>query len=120
MRTGAWAPVVDIVEQPENIRIVAEIPGVKPEDVKIAVEGNLLTIQGMKQQAMEEKNDKVHRYERTYGAFERTFTLPATVDAEHIKATYGNGLLTLLLPKVEKAKPRQIKVDITPEKALKG
>jgi HSP20 family protein len=117
--TGAWTPVVDIVEEPEHIRIVAEIPGVKPENVKIAVEGNLLTISGSKDQEMEEKTEKVHRYERVFGSFERTFTLPTTVDPEHIKATYGTGLLTLLLPKVEKAKPRQIKVEITPEKALK-
>ena len=118
--TGAWMPVVDIVEEPETIRIVAEIPGVKPEDVKIAIENNFLTIQGTKQQMTEEKAEKVHRYERIYGAFERTFTLPATVDVEHIKAMYGNGLLTMVLPKVEKAKPRQIKVEITPEKALKA
>jgi HSP20 family protein len=118
--TGAWAPVVDIFEEADALRIVAEIPGVKPEDVKISVENNVLTIQGTKEQVAEEKAEKVHRYERTYGAFERSFTLPMTVDPEHIKATYGTGLLTLVLPKVEKAKPRQIKIEVTPEKALKA
>jgi HSP20 family protein len=117
--TGAWVPVVDIFEEPEFIRIVAEIPGVKPENVKISVEGNVLTIQGTKEQVAEEKAEKVHRYERTYGAFERNFTLPASVDANAIKATYEHGVLTLVLPKLEKAKARQIKVEITPEKALK-
>ena len=68
-----------------------------------------------KQQLAEEKAEKVHRYERAYGAFERSFTLPATVDPEHIKATYAAGVLTLLVPKVEKAKPRQIKVEVTPQ-----
>ncbi|HEX9704170.1 MAG TPA: Hsp20/alpha crystallin family protein [Gemmatimonadales bacterium] len=110
--TTAWTPVVDIIEQPEAIRIVAEIPGVKPEDMKIAIEGNALTISGTKDQVTEENVERLHRYERTYGAFERTFTLPATVDAEAIKATYELGLLTLVLPKVEKAKPRQVKVEI--------
>ena len=118
--TAAWTPVVDIFEEPEFVRIVAEVPGVKPEDVKILVEANVLTIQGTKEQVAEQKAEKVHRYERTYGAFERSFTLPATVDAEHIKATYNMGVLTLVLPKVEKAKPRQIKIEITPEKALKA
>lgn len=118
--TAAWTPVVDIFEEPDCVRIVAEIPGVKPEDVKILVEANVLTIQGTKEQVAEQKAEKVHRYERTYGAFERSFTLPATVDAEHIKAAYNMGVLTLVLPKVEKAKPRQIKVEITPEKALKA
>ncbi len=67
----------------------------------------------------EEKAEKIHRYERAYGAFERTFTLPATVDPEKIKALYENGVLTITLPKVEAAKPHLIKVDVTPQKALK-
>ena len=117
--TGAWMPVVDIFEEANALRIVAEVPGVKPENVKISVENNVLTIQGTKEQAAEEKAEKVHRYERTYGAFERSFSLPATVDPEHIKATYAAGVLTLMLPKVEKAKPREIKIEVTPEKALK-
>jgi len=119
LSTAAWVPVVDIFEEPDHLRIVAEIPGVKPENVKIAVEDNVLTIQGTKEQVAEERAEKVHRYERTYGAFERSFTLPGTVNVEAIKATYEHGLLTLTLPKLEKAKARQIKVDIT-TKALKA
>ena len=118
--TAAWLPLVDIFEEPDVIRLVAEVPGVRPEDVKISVEGNLLTIQGTKEQVAEEKAEKVHRYERTYGEFERTFTLPGTVNPEAIKATYEHGLLTLLLPKIEKARARQIKVDIAPGKTLKA
>jgi len=118
--TAAWVPVVDIFEEPDHLRIVAEIPGVKPENVKIAVDDDVLTIQGTKEQVAEEKAEKVHRYERTYGAFERSFTLPGTVNAEAIKANYEHGLLTLTLPKLEKAKARQIKVDITPTKTLKA
>lgn len=117
---AAWMPLVDIFEEPDFIRLVAEMPGVKPENVQIAVEGNLLTIKGNKEQVAEEKAEKVHRYERTYGTFERTFTLPATVAPEKIKATYENGLLTVLLPKVEGAKPHLIKVEVAPpQKALK-
>lgn len=116
---AAWVPLVDIFEENGNIRLVAEIPGVKPEEFKISVEGNLLTIKGTKEQVAEEKAEKVHRYERAYGAFERTFTLPATVDPAKIKATYENGLLTLTLPKVEAAKPHLIKVEVAPQQALK-
>ena len=108
---AAWVPAVDVLEEADAIRIMAEVPGVKPEDVKISVEGNVLTIQGTKQQVAEEQTERVHRYERTYGAFERRFTLPAAVDAEHIKATCDSGVLTVTLPKVEKAKPRQIQVE---------
>lgn len=119
--TTAWTPMVDIVEEPDAIRIVAEIPGVKPEDMRISIEGNLLTIAGTKEQVREEKVERLHRYERTYGAFERSFTLPATVDVEAIKASYELGLVTLVLPKVEKAKPRQVKVEVgVKEKQLKG
>lgn len=109
---AAWVPPVDIFEESDVIRITAEVPGVKPEDVKISVEGNVLTIHGQKQQVAEEKTERVHRYERTYGTFERTFTLPATVDAASIKARYESGVLTVTLPKVEQAKPRQIQVEV--------
>ena len=108
---AAWVPPVDVLEQPDAIRINLEIPGVNPDQVQIAVEGNVLTITGSKEQLAEEKTERVHRYERTYGAFERTFTLPASVDAGAIKATADRGVLTVTLPKVEKAKPRTIAVE---------
>lgn len=108
---AAWTPPVDIFEQADHLRILTELPGVKPEHVKLSVEGNVLTLSGTKEQETEERTERVHRYERTYGTFERTFTLPATIDASGIKATYDNGVLTVTLPKVEKAKPRQIQVE---------
>ncbi len=116
--TTAWLPLVDIFEEPDVIRLVAEVPGVRPEDVKISVEGSLLTIKGTKEQVTEEKAEKVHRYERTYGAFERTFTLSASIDANKIKATYNLGVLTITLPKAETTKPHLIKIEVRPEKAL--
>ena len=109
---ASWVPPVDILEEPDAIRIMAEVPGVKPENVKISLENNVLTIHGSKEQIAEERTERVHRYERTYGTFERSFTLPATVDATAIKATYEHGVLTVTLPKVEKAKPRQIDVQV--------
>src|SRR6266571_2878561 len=109
--TTAWMPLVDIFEEPDVIRLVAEVPGVKPDDVKISVEANLLTIKGTKEQVAEEKAEKVHR-------FERTFRLSASIDPNKIKATYNFGVLTITLPKAETAKPHLIKVEVTPEKAL--
>src|SRR5438874_5444669 len=109
---AAWVPAVDVFEEADNIRITAEIPGVKPEDIKISLEGNLLTIHGTKQQEAEERTERVHRYERTYGAFERSFTLPASVEPNDIKANYDHGVLTITLPKSERAKPRQIEVEV--------
>lgn len=118
--TTAWLPLVDVFEEPDVIRLVAEVPGVRPEDVKISVDGNLLTIKGTKEQVAEEKAEKVHHYERSYGAFERTFRLSASIDPNKIKATYDLGVLTITLPKAETAKPHLIKVEVTPEKALKA
>ena len=116
--TTAWQPLVDIFEEPDVIRLMAEVPGVKPEDVKITVESNLLTIKGTKEQVPEEKAEKVHRYERTYGAFERTFRLSTSIDPHKIKATYSLGVLTITLPKAETAKPHLITVEVTQQKAL--
>lgn len=107
---ASWVPPVDVFEEADSIRITAEVPGVKPEDIEISVEGNLLTIRGTKEQEAEERTERVHRYERMYGVFERTFTLPASVDPQSIKASYDNGVLTIVLPKSEKAKPRRIEV----------
>jgi HSP20 family protein len=108
--TSAWVPAVDVVENKEGVRILVELPGVKPEDVKLSVENGVLTIRGEKRSAYEEKTDRMHRYERQYGSFERTFALPSSVDVERIEARYDAGVLTVELPKAEKAKPKQIEI----------
>jgi HSP20 family protein len=108
--TSAWLPPCDVFEDKEAVRIVMEVPGVNPEDVKLSLENNMLTIRGEKKQVAEEKADRVHRYERTYGVFERAFALPGSVDPEKIEARYSNGVLTVELPKAERARPRQIEV----------
>ena len=108
--TAAWTPAVDVFEGRDAVKIVAELPGVKAEDVKISLENQTLTLRGEKRQVAEEKTERVHLYERTYGAFERTFALPGTIDADRIEASYAEGLLTVTLPKVERARPRQIEI----------
>ncbi|HXV87093.1 MAG TPA: Hsp20/alpha crystallin family protein [Gemmatimonadales bacterium] len=115
--TASWLPPVDVFEEAESVRVVAEIPGVHPEDVKISVERSVLTIRGTKEQVVDEKVDRVFRSERTYGDFERSFTLSATMDSSRIRANYNLGVLTITLPKAETAKPHLIKVDLTPETA---
>jgi HSP20 family protein len=109
---GTWIPPVDILEHADHVRLVAELPGVKPEDVRISLENNILTIRGEKQRVEQGEGEKAHRWERTYGVFERSFSIPATVDADGISARYEQGVLTVTLPKVEKAKPRQISVQV--------
>ena len=108
--TSAWLPAVDVFEDKESLKIVAELPGLKPEDVKITMENSTLTLRGEKKQVAEEKTERVHRYERSYGSFERSFALPNTVDIEKVEAGFENGVLTITLPKAERAKPREIAV----------
>jgi HSP20 family protein len=108
--TSSWYPACDVFEDKEAVKIVAELPGVKPEDVKLSLENNLLTIRGEKKQEAEERSERVHRYERSYGVFERAFLLPSTVDGDNISAQCQNGVLTVVVPKVERARPREIPV----------
>ena len=110
--TSSWLPATDVFEDKDAVKIVAEVPGVRPEDVKISLENNLLTIRGEKRQQAEENTERVHRYERTYGSFERAFSLPTTVDPEKIAASYTNGILTVTIPKAERARPREIPVKV--------
>lgn len=107
---GSWAPAVDIYEQDGNIELKAELPGLDPKDVDIRVENNVLTLRGERRIDNEVKRESYHRVERAYGSFSRSFTLPSVVDTEKIQAEYKDGVLRLVLPKKEEAKPRQIEI----------
>ena len=109
---GSWAPAVDIYEQDGNIVMKAELPGVDPKAVDIRLENNTLTHRGERTLDKEVKQDSYHRVERSYGAFSRSFTLPAVVDQGSIMAEYKDGVLKLTLPKREEAKPRQIQINV--------
>ena len=109
---GAWIPPVDIVETAEGEVVVkAELPDVKREDIKITFENNILTIEGERKSEPNKDTDRYHRVERSYGAFRRSFTLPANVDAGKVQATYREGVLTVTLPRREETRPRQIQVN---------
>ncbi|NUN71176.1 MAG: Hsp20/alpha crystallin family protein [Bacteroidetes bacterium] len=107
-----WYPAVDITENAERYVLNAELPGMAKEDVQVTLENNVLTIRGEKKGTTEEKQGDVHRIERRFGSFERSFTLPSTVDVNKIDAQYKDGVLSLTLPKAEEAKPRAIDVKV--------
>jgi HSP20 family protein len=109
---SAWSPAVDIAEHDDGYVVKVELPGVNKEDVKITIESNILTIRGEKKQEKETKKENYHRVERSYGTFQRSFTLPTTVKSDKIDATYNNGILNIALPKAEEAKPKQIEVKV--------
>ncbi len=108
----SWVPATDITESEQGLNLTLDLPGVDPKDVKISLEHRVLTIRGEKVRKSEEKGEQGYRYERTFGTFERTFTLPDTLEGEKVKASYENGVLTVFLPKAEKAKPREIPVAV--------
>jgi HSP20 family protein len=110
---GAWAPAVDIYEQDGNIVLKAELPGIDPKDVDVRVENNILTLRGERKLDNEVKRESYHRVERSYGTFIRSFTLPNMIDTEKIKAEYKDGVLRMILPKKDEAKPKQISINVT-------
>lgn len=111
-RFGGMMPKVDVSESEREIQIVAELPGLKQEDVELSVENDLLTLRGETSSSRDEKDKQYHLTERSYGRFERSFRLPETVDREKISASFDNGLLTVTLPKSERAQPKAKRIEI--------
>lgn len=109
---GTWIPAVDVSEEQEVYVVKVELPGVSKDDVKITLESNILTIRGEKKAESEVKEKNYHRAERSYGSFQRSFTLPSTVKNDKIDAVYKDGILTVSLPKAEESKPKQIEVRV--------
>jgi len=108
----AWAPAVDINENGHELVVKADLPGIDPKDLDVRVENNVLSIRGERKFEKKVDQDNYLRVERTYGSFSRSFSLANTVNPEGIKADYQNGVLTLVVPKREEAKPKQIKVNV--------
>jgi HSP20 family protein len=113
IKARPWSPAVDIVENENELVLKADVPGVELKDIDIQLENGTLTVKGERKFEKEEKSKGFHRMERSYGSFVRYFTVPETVDAEHVKADYQAGVLTISLPKKEIAKPRAIKVQVS-------
>ena len=111
---GSWAPAVDIFESDNHDLVIkAELPGMTREDVEVTVENSTLVLKGTKKFDAEIKEENYRRIERAYGTFNRSFTLPNTVDATKVSADYKNGVLTVKLPFREEAKPRTINVEVS-------
>lgn len=106
----AFVPPVDIQERGNEYQIKAELPGIDPQDVDVRVEGNTLIIRGERKQEEEETGTNFFRRERNYGSFMRAFTLPETIDADHIKATAKGGLLTITVPKTAPGRTSRVEV----------
>jgi HSP20 family protein len=113
---AAWsyglAPGADVIETEADFRVVLDLPGQDPAAVKIDVENDTLTVQAERKQPALAKGETLHRTERAFGTFFRAFTLPKSVDAARVEARYEQGVLTVVLPKRDEAKPRSISIQV--------
>jgi HSP20 family protein len=113
MRVMDWAPLVDITEDDKEYLIKADLPEIKKEDVKISVVDGVLAISGERKYEKEEKGKKYHRVERSYGSFERSFSVPADAEEEKVSAQFKDGVLMVHLPKGENAKPKRLQIKVS-------
>jgi HSP20 family protein len=107
---GGWSPALDVSETDAEVRVSAELPGMTKDDVQISLVGDRLTIQGEKKSEKETKGEHFYRMERSSGSFQRSLRLPAAVDADKVDAVYKDGILTITLPKTEKAQAKSIPI----------
>jgi HSP20 family protein len=109
---GSWLPAVNVEETADELVLTAEVPGMTPEDIDIQLENNILSIRGEKALQRTEGDDdkRYHVWERRYGSFQRSFTLPRTVRGDDIQASYDNGVLTVRMPKSADARSRKIQI----------
>jgi HSP20 family protein len=110
METDSWNLALDVAETENEFLVKASLPGMKPEDLEITYDANVLTIKGETKEEKDVDEKRYHLRERRYGSFSRSISLPATVKADKIEAAYDAGVLTLHLPKAEEAKPKRIQI----------
>ncbi len=107
-----WAPALDMYETKDELVVTAELPGLNEKEISVSMTGDVLTLRGERTQNQEVKQESYYRGERWFGKFERTVPVPFPVQADKVKATYRDGVLTVTLPKAEEIKPKSIKIDV--------
>jgi len=112
LTASTWSPAVDIYETADSIVLKAELPGLSRENIDIQVRDNTLTLKGERKFEREVKDENYLRIERSYGAFQRGFSLPAVIQQDKIKATFKEGVLEVSMPKAEETKPKQVKIEV--------
>jgi HSP20 family protein len=110
---GTWSPIADVYETEESVLVTCEVPGLAQEDIEIKLADNVLSISGERRVEKGPQTQEFHRIERAYGPFSRNFTVPASIDAGKIAASYRDGVLSVSLPKRAEATPRRITVRIS-------
>jgi HSP20 family protein len=109
---AGWAPAVDVIQEKDQLRVIAELPGLKKDEIDLSLQDGVLTISGERKNETETKEGETHRSERFLGRFQRSIELPVEVNPEGVSASYQNGVLTVTLAKAEEAKPKQITINV--------
>lgn len=112
LEEAEWSPAVDILEDKDNIIVKADIPGVTADTINLTIAGDTLHINGERKQESGRIDENYHLIGRKYGKFDRAILLPVMVDSDNIKASYRDGVLTVILPKLEKSKADEIKIQV--------
>ena len=107
---GVWSPSVDVSEDEHQYRVHVELPGIKPADIEVQVENNVLFISGERRMEEKKESENFHFVERSYGRFSRSFRLPKNVDSDKVDASYTDGMLNIVIPKTEEARARRIEI----------
>ncbi len=112
LREGVWQPPVDIYEDEHSVVIKAEIPDVEQKDIEVRIENNTLTLKGERKHSTDVKKENYYRVERYFGQFQRSFSLPHSINQDQVQASCDKGILTITLPKSKETKPKQISVEV--------
>jgi HSP20 family protein len=115
-----WNIAIDVVQKPDEIVVNASLPGVKPEDIDVTIEDNVLTLKAARQAEHKEEDSRYLIQERSYGSYYRALRLPDTVDLNKVKSAYDHGVLSITLPRAEEKKPKQIKVNVGAKKEIEA
>lgn len=107
-----WQPPVNVYEDKDHLAIEAQLPGIDLNDIELSVKEQTLVVRGERKAETEKSKDRYHVREARYGNFSRSFVLPSTVNPDEVKAAYDKGVLTITIPKQEKAKPRTIPIEV--------
>ena len=112
LKEGVWQPPVDIYEDEHSVIIKAEVPDVEQKDIEVKIENGTLTLRGERKHSSDIRKENYYRVERYFGQFQRSFSLPQTIDQDKVQATCDKGILTITLPKREETKPKPISIEV--------
>jgi HSP20 family protein len=119
-QTATWLPAVDVWETENELALSFDLPGIPEDQISVELDDNVLTVSGQREREERQEGDRFYRYERRFGTFQRSVTLPPGVNENDIKATYRNGVLEVRVPKPEEQKPKRIQIGVEGQGAIEG